>query len=399
MQAVRSALSRLARYPLSATVDIAGAGQVRFRAPRTPRLISGPICEGGAFSTPRKARYRHPALYYRLMVSVGPTDHEGYMRRREFIAALGGSAVVGLHAARAQQPGKIWRIGVLDTVPVTLNVANIDAFRQELRRLGYVDGTNLIIEYRSSAGRPEGFPDLAAELLRLHVDLIVTRGTPAVLAAKKASATLPIVMTAIGEPVETGVVVSLAKPGGNVTGLSSFVTELTAKRAEIMREVVPAVSRIPLLDNIANGSVPAQWDEAKRAAVALGMRPYLYDVRKPEDIEVAFNAMAAQHIDALLVGLDSVVIANRARVVELAAKQRLPAIYASREFVESGGLLSYGPHYGDLYRRAAIYVDKIFKGAKPADLPVEQPTKLEIVINLKAARALDLTIPPTLLAR
>jgi putative ABC transport system substrate-binding protein len=321
------------------------------------------------------------------------------MRRREFIAALGGAAVVGPHAARAQQPGKIWRVGVLDTVPATLNVANIDAFRQELRRLGYVDGTNLIIEYRSSAGRPERFPDLAAELLQLHVDLIVTRGTPAVLAAKKATATLPIVMAAIGEPVETGVIASLAKPGGNVTGLSSFVTELTAKRVEIMREVVSAVSRIALLDNMANGSVPAQWDETKRAAAILGMQSHLYDVRKPEDIEAAFVAMAAQHTDALLVGLDSVVIANRARVVELAAKQRLPAIYASREFVESGGLLSYGPHYGDLYRRAAIYADKIFKGAKPADLPVEQPTKLEIIINLKAARALGLTMPPTLLAR
>ena len=321
------------------------------------------------------------------------------MRRREFIAALGGAAVVGPHAARAQQPGKIWRIGVLDTVPATLNAANIDAFRQELRRLGYVDGTNLIIEYRSSAGRPERFPDLAAELLQLHVDLIVTRGTPAVLAAKKATATLPIVMAAIGEPVETGMVASLAKPGGNVTGLSAFVTELTAKRVEIMREVVSGVSRIALLDNMANGSVPAQWDETKRVAAILGMQSRLYDVRKPEDIEAAFNAMAAQQTDALLVGLDSVVIANRARVVELAAKQRLPAIYASREFVESGGLLSYGPHYGDLYRRAAIYVDKIFKGAKPADLPVEQPTKLEIIINLKAARALDLTMPPTLLAR
>src|SRR5712671_4172636 len=216
------------------------------------------------------------------------------MRRREFIAALGGAAVVGPHAARAQQPGKIWRIGVLDTVPATLNVANVDAFRQELRRRGYVDGTNLIIEYRSSAGRPEGLPDLAAELLRLHVDLIVTRGTPAVLAAKKATATLPIVMAAIGEPVETGAVTSLAKPGGNVTGLSSFVTELTAKRVEIMREVVSGVSRIALLDSMANGSVPAQWDETKRAAATLGMQSHLYDVRRLEDIEAAFNAMAAQ---------------------------------------------------------------------------------------------------------
>ena len=321
------------------------------------------------------------------------------MRRRRFIAGVGAAAIVGPRRASGQQPGKIWRIGMLDTASTTLNAANIDAFRQELRRLGYVDGTNLVIEYRSGAGRPERFPDLAAELLRLHVDLIVTRGTPAVLAAKKATATLPIVMAAIGEPVETGAVASLAKPGGNVTGLSSFVTELTAKRVEIIRDVVSTVSRIALLDSMANGSVPAQWDETKRAAATFGMQSRLYDVRKLEDIEAAFNEMAAQHTDALLVGIDSVVIANRARVVELAAKQRLPAIYASREFVESGGLLSYGPHYGDLYRRAAIYVDKIFKGTKPADLPVEQPTKLEIVMNLKAARALGLTFPPTLLAR
>jgi putative ABC transport system substrate-binding protein len=320
------------------------------------------------------------------------------MRRRKFIALLGGAAALPF-AARAQQAGKIWRIGMLDTTPAALNGANIAAFRQEMRRLGYAEGTNLVIEYRSGAGRPEQFPDLAAELVRLNVDLIVTRGTPAVLAAKKATTTLPIVMAAIGEPVETGAVASLAKPGGNVTGLSSFVTELTAKRVEIMREVLPAISRIALLDNMANGSVPAQWDEAKRASAAFGMQPNLHDVRKPEDIEAAFDAIAAQRNEALLAGLDSVVIANRARVIELAAKHRLPAIYASREFVEEGGLLSYGTHYGDLYRRAAIYVDKIFKGAKPADLPVEQPTKLEIVINLKSAKALGLTMPPSLLAR
>ena len=320
------------------------------------------------------------------------------MKRRTFIAGLGGAAALPF-AARAQQAGKVWRVGMLDTTPATLNATNIDAFRQELRRLGYVEGTNLVIEYRSGEGRPERFPNLAAELLGLHVDIIVTRGTPAALAAKKATTTLPIVMAAIGEPVETGMVTSLAKPGGNVTGLSAFVTELTAKRVEMIREVIPGIRRIALLDNMNNGSVPAQWDEAKRAAVAFGIEAQLRDVRKPEDIDTAFSAMAAQPFDALLVGLDSVVIANRARVTELAAQHRLPAIYASREFTEAGGLLSYGPHYGDLYRRAAIYVDKIFKGANPAELPVEQPTKLETVINLKVAKALGLTVPPTLLAR
>jgi putative ABC transport system substrate-binding protein len=320
------------------------------------------------------------------------------MQRRAFIAALGG-AVAWPFATRAQRAGKVWRIGMLDSTPAALNVSNIDAFRREMRRLGYAEGANLVIEYRSSEGRPERFPELAAELLRLKVDLIVTRGTPAVLAAKKASTTLPIVMAAIGEPVETGAIVSLANPGGNVTGLSSFVTELIAKRVEIMREVLPAIASIAVLDNMANGSVPAQWDEAKRAAAAFGLQPHLHDVRKPEDIDRAFRAMSTQRIDALLGGLDSVVIAIRARVIELTARQRLPAIFASREFVEEGGLLSYGTHYGDLYRRAAIYVDKIFKGARPAELPVEQPTKLELVINMKSARALGLTPPPSLLAR
>jgi putative ABC transport system substrate-binding protein len=322
------------------------------------------------------------------------------MKRRTFLKLLGGTALAGVPlAAHAQQTGKIWRVGMLDTTPAALNAANIGAFRLELARTGYVEGTNLIIEYRSGEGRPERFPDLAAELIRLNVDIIVTRGTPAAMAAKKASTTLPIVMAAIGEPVETGMVASLAQPGGNITGLSAFVTELTAKRAEIIRDVVPGISRIALLDNMSNGSVPAQWDEAKRAALALGMQPQLHDVRKPEDIEASFSAMVAERADALLIGLDSVVIANRTRVTELAARHRLPAIYASREFVEAGGLLSYGPHYGDLYRRAAIYVDKVFKGAKPGALPVEQPTKLELVINLKAVKALGLAIPAALLAR
>src|ERR1044071_9800746 len=219
------------------------------------------------------------------------------MRRRAFITLLGGavaSAKLWPLAAHAQQAGKVWRVGMLDSTPAALNGANIDAFRQEMRRLGYAEGTNLIIEYRSSAGRPERFPDLAAELLQLKVDLIVSRGTPAVLAAKKATTTLPIVMAAIGEPIETGAVASLAKPGGNVTGLSSFVTELVAKRVEILREVIPSISRIAVLDNMANGSVPAQWDEAKRAAAAFGLQAQLHDVRKPEDIAPAFAAMPGQ---------------------------------------------------------------------------------------------------------
>ena len=227
----------------------------------------------------------------------------------------------------------------------------------------------------------------------IQLEVVVTRGTPAALAAKNATATIPIVMAAIGEAVETGMVVSLAQPGGNVTGLNAFVTELTAKRVEIMREIVPKISRMAMIDNMGNASVPQQWDEIKRATLAFGIQAQLYDVRRPEDIGPAFDAATAQRIDALAVGTDSVFIASLLRVVELAAKHRLPAIYATREFVDAGGLLSYGAHYPDLYRRAASYVDKIFKGAKPGELPVEQPTKLELVINIKTAKTLGLDVP------
>ena len=323
------------------------------------------------------------------------------MKRRELVALIGGAAASSLSwslAARAQ-PGKVWRIGMLDTTSAQLNAPNLDAFRRGLRQLGYVEGQNLAIDYRSADGRLDRIPELAAELVRRNVDIIVTRGTPSALAAKNATATIPIVMAAIGEPVETGLVASLARPGGNVTGLSAFVTELVAKRVELLREVIPRIARLALLDNMSNRSVPPQWEETKRAAGALGIVPQLLDVRKPEDLERAFDAAVAQRADALTVGNDSVVIASRRRVAELAEKFRLPAIYATREFVDSGGLLSYAAHYPDLYRRAATYVDKIFKGEKPADLPVEQPTKFEMVVSLKAAKAIGLEFPPLLLAR
>jgi len=322
------------------------------------------------------------------------------MQRREFISLVGGAAVSPFWAMAARsENAKTWRIGVLDTTSAKLNAANIDAFRDALRALGYVEGQNLAIEYRSADGRPDRFADLAAELVRLEVDLIVTRGTPAARAARKATGTIPIVMAAIGEPVATGMVASLAHPGGNVTGLSAFVTELTGKRVEILRELVPKVSRIALLDNMTNGSVPAQWEATKKAAAALGIQTLLCDVRKLEEIEPAVNAALAQQIDALSVGNDAVVIANRGQVIALAAQRRLPAIYATREFVDAGGLISYATNYPDLYRRAASYVDRIFKGARPAELPVEQPAKFELVINLKAARAIALDVPTALLAR
>jgi putative ABC transport system substrate-binding protein len=320
------------------------------------------------------------------------------MRRRDFISLLGGTAATWPLSVRAQLPGKVWHIGMLDTTPLERNAANIDAFRQGLAQLGYVEGQNFNIYYRSADGRIDRFSELADEMVRRTVDLIVTRGTPAALAAKNATSTIPIVMAASGEPVGVGLVKSLAHPGGNVTGLSAFVTELLAKRIELLKEINPRIERIALLDNMGNRSVPPQWEELKKAARILGVESQLLDVRKPEELDRAFDLASNQHVDALAVGNDSVIIASGRRVAELAMKHRLPTMYATREIVDAGGLLSYAVHYPDLYRRAATFVDKIFKGAKPADLPVEQPTAFELVVNLKTAKALGLTIPPTLLA-
>jgi putative ABC transport system substrate-binding protein len=320
------------------------------------------------------------------------------MRRRAFVAMLGGALLVPL-AARAQQAGKVWRIGMLDTTSAALNAKNLDGFRAGMRALGYVEGQNLVIDYRSADGRLERLPALAAELTGLKCDVIVTRGTPPALAAKAATSTIPIVMASIGEPVETGMVQSLSRPGGNVTGLSAFTTELTQKRVELLKELVPGIRRIGFLDNMSNRSVPAQWDETKLAAQSLGLEALMFDVRKPEDIAPSFEVAITKGVNALTVGNDSVTLATRHPIAELAARHRLPTVYASREFIDAGGLIAYGAHYPDLYRRAAGYVDRIFKGAKPADLPVEQPTRLEIVINLKTAKSLGLTVPLTLLGR
>ena len=324
--------------------------------------------------------------------------HFDRLKRREFITLLGGASAWPL-TARAQPSGRVYRIGVLETAPVASNAANFDALRKGLRELGYVEGQNLILYYRSVDGRPERFPQLAAELLRLNVDLIVTRGTPAVMAAKNATRTVPIVMAASGEPVAVGVVAGLAHPGGNVTGLSALTNELVAKRLELMRETVAGIRRIAFLQNIGNPIAPPQWEEFKTAASSLGLEAQLLDVRKPEDIARAFETAIAQRADVILVGNDTVTAANRRQVVELAAKHRLPAMYHAREFVDAGGLMTYSVSYPDLYRRAATFVDKIFKGARPADLPVEQPTKFKLVINLKTAKALGIEVPPGLPTR
>ena len=299
----------------------------------------------------------------------------------------------------AQPAGKMYRIGVLETTPGALNAANLEAFRQGLRELGYVERQNYAIEYRSADGRPERFPDLAAELVRLKVDLILTRGTPAALAAKSASQTIPVVMAASGDPVGSGLVASLGRPGGNVTGLSLFNVEIYAKRVELLRELVPRLTRIAGLFNMSNPVLPLQWKEVERAARSLGIQPQLLDVRRPEDLQRLFDAAAKQRAQALIVGLDGVTQGNLRPIAELAAKQRLPSMYAEKAYAAVGGLITYGASDFHMYQRAAAFVDRIFKGAKPADLPVEQPTKFELVINLKTAKALGLTIPQSLLIR
>jgi len=318
------------------------------------------------------------------------------IRRREFITLLGSAAAWPL-AARAQQPGRVWRIGVLETVSQVLNTTNMDAFQQGLRALGYVEGQNYVLEYRSSDGDADRFLDLATELVRLNVDLIVTRGTPAAFAAKKATNTVPVVMAASGDPLSYGLIASLARPGGNITGLSAL-TSAFSKRIELLKELVPTVAQISALLNMSNPGLARQWSEIEKAARKLGIQPQLSDIRKRDDIERAFDAAGKQDANALIIGTDTLTQSNSQFIVGLAEKHRIPALYASIEFIAAGGLFAYGVNYPDLYRTAATYVDKILKGAKPADLPVMQPTKFELVINLKAAKLIGLTVPPSLLA-
>jgi putative ABC transport system substrate-binding protein len=309
------------------------------------------------------------------------------------------SLLVAPLAVEAQQAGKVYRIGVLERTSMAMNAASFDAFRHGLQELGYVEGQNLVIEYRSADGRDERFPDLATELVRLKVDLFLTRGTPAALAAKHATGTIPVVMMGTGDPVGSGIVASLARPGGNVTGLSSLVTDLYGKRLELLREMVPGLTRLAGLFNMGNPALPPAWKEVEIAARSLGIESQLLDVRTPEDLGRAFDAASSQRAAALVVGLDTLTLAHRRTIADLAAQHRLPAMYAASEFVDAGGLIAYGINYPDHYHRAASFVAKIFKGTKPADLPVEQPMKFELVINLKTAKELGLTIPPVLLFR
>ena len=299
----------------------------------------------------------------------------------------------------AQQTTRIHRIGILIPSSASFLSARVEAFRQRLRELGYVEGKNIFIEYRYVEGKPERVPDLAAELVRLKVDVIVTAGPSATLAAKKGSGTIPIVFAAANDPVGTGLVSNLARPGGNITGLSTMAPDLDGKRLELLKEAFPKVARVAFLwqPGGARGNLPLTDIEA--AAKALGLKLLSLEVRSLDDFEGAFARAKKERAQALITTTGERINTQQRQVLDFAAKNRLPAIYHYSEFVEAGGLMSYGPDNTDLSRRAADFVDKILKGAKPADLPVQQATKFEFVINLKAAKQTDLTIPPNVLGR
>jgi putative tryptophan/tyrosine transport system substrate-binding protein len=307
-------------------------------------------------------------------------------------------ALVGARI-EAQQPAKVSRIGYLGLSFPSANVARIEALRQGLRDLGYIEGENIVFEWRWAEGKAERIPELAAELVKLKVDIIVTGGSTATRAAKKATVTIPIVMSQDSDPVGSGFVASLAKPGGNITGLSSYAAELSGKRLELLKEVLPRLSRVAVLGNSTAPQNARALKDTELAADALGMKLQYLDVLGPKDIETAFRAASNGRAEGLLALNSFVVSAHRKQIIDLTVKTRLPAVYGQPEFMEIGGLVYYGASYTDLFRRAATYVDKILKGTKPADLPVEQPKKFEFIINLKAAKQIGLTIPPNVLAR
>jgi putative ABC transport system substrate-binding protein len=321
------------------------------------------------------------------------------MRRKFFDLALSTLLLALCFPAQAQQPKKIPRIGYLGGASPSANAARIEAFRQGLRELGYVEGKNIVIEWRHHEGKVDRLPALAAELVRLKVDIIITVGPPAARAAKEATVTIPIVMMQVGDPVGSGFVASLARPGGNITGLSTLAPELSGKRLELLKEIVPKLSRVAVFGTSTSPDNAKSLREVELAAGALKVKLQYLDVLGPKDFETAFRAASKGRAEAVLMMEEGAVAAgHQTEIAELAVKSRLPVIYRGRANVEAGGLMSYGVSLTDLSRRAATYVDKILKGAKPADLPVEQPTKFEFIINLKAAKQIGLTIPPSVLA-
>jgi putative ABC transport system substrate-binding protein len=307
--------------------------------------------------------------------------------------------LVAPRASHAQQPGQMPRIGFVEPGAAAVNGHFLAAFRQGLRELGYVEGQNLVIEDRWAEGQVERFPALVAELLQLKVQVLVVSSSGGARAAKQASATVPIVFTGVNDPVEEGLVASLARPGGTLTGVGSMSLQLDGKRLEVFREAVPHLAHVAVLvDGAFNASnVTAHMHETEVAARAFGITLQSLQVRDPSEFDAAFGTMARERLDGLIVLSGPLLFRHRARILELVAQSRLPTIYSLREYVDAGGLMAYGNSLPDMFRRAATYVDKILKGAKPADLPVERPIKFELVINLKAAKALGLTIPPTLL--
>jgi len=320
------------------------------------------------------------------------------VKRREFITLLGGAAVAWPLAARAQQSAKLRTIGFSGQSTRSAESELVAAFTQRLRELGWSEGRTITIEYRWSEGRAERFVQIAAEFVRLKADVIVTSGTPQVLATKQATSVIPIVFARVGDPVANGLVVSLGQPGGNVTGLSSQADELAGKRLELLREVIPSLRRVAILANVGNPFSVMELGEAQAAARTLGLEFDALEIRRAEDIVPAFEAIKGR-TQALYVCPDGLVDANKIRINTSALGARLPTMHGYREYVEAGGLMSYGAKLPEMYRRAADYVDKILRGAKPGELAVEQPTKFDFIINLTTAKALGIELPPTLLSR
>jgi putative tryptophan/tyrosine transport system substrate-binding protein len=322
------------------------------------------------------------------------------MGNKTFYLALSALLFVLCFPVQAQQPSKVSKIGFLVVPSRSFFADRMESFRQGLKSLGYVEGKNILIEYRYAEGKLDRLPELAKELVGVKVDVIVTTSTPSVLAAKNATGTIPIVFATVQDPVADGIIDSLARPGGNATGLSILAPELGGKRLEILKEAVPGITRVAFLwssrpQGVASDAVKV----TQTAAHTLGLQLKSLEVRDSRDFEKAFEASLAERVQSLLTNPSPVINTHRTRIVEFATKNRLPAMYAAPEFVDGGGLMSYTPNYTDQFRRAATYVDKILKGAKPADLPVEQPTKFEFIINLKAAKQIGLIISPNVLAR
>jgi putative ABC transport system substrate-binding protein len=315
------------------------------------------------------------------------------VKRREFITLLGGAAAAWPLAARAQQPGKVWRMGFI----AHGHESFYDALFEGLREYGYEEGRNLIVERRYARGQAERFKEFAAEMVRLNVDIIIVVTTPAALAVKKATTTIPIVHPNAIDPLNTGLIASLAHPGGNLTGGAQLTAEVSAKRLEILKKVVPRLSRVAALWNPANPALVFSWKETQGAARALGLTLQSHEVQGPKDFAAAFAGIAEERPDALLVLQDAVTMQQRSEIIDFAIQKRLPSMFQEKGWAVAGGLMSYGENLPSMYRRAAYFVDKIFKGAKPADLPVEQATKFDMVLNLKTAKAIGLTIPDSVL--